>query len=224
MRSIAAMKPCSKFACSVFTTVVLLLIVISFIVRKGDDVFWINSRNTPFLDGAMVLITELGAGWLFLFLLLTTLFIKFRYAVLVVSVWAGHGIVCAILKRGVFGPVKRPVAVLDNTLLHFVPDVNVHSFFSFPSGHTATIFCFAMVSALLIRKRWATLVLCLLALLVGYSRIYLLQHFLVDVAWGAMIGVVCSAVFWFYFETGKLPAWMNGYLKFNRDFSLKLTN
>jgi membrane-associated phospholipid phosphatase len=218
------MKSCTKFSFSFFGFTAACLVVLSLIVPKGSDVVWINSRNTPFLDGAMAFVTDLGAGWLFLFLLLIALFLKFRYAAFVASAWAGHGIVCAILKRGVFGPVKRPVATLDNTLLHFVPDVNVHSFFSFPSGHTATIFCFALVSALLIKNRWATFALCLLALLVGYSRIYLLQHFLVDVAWGAMIGVFCTAGFWIYFEKAKLPAWMNSYLRINRDFSLKLTN
>ncbi len=218
------MKPCAKFTCSIFATTAILLIATSLFVVKGDDVFWINSRNTPFLDAVMVFITGLGAGWLFSLLLVITLFVKFRHSVLVASVWAGHGIVCAVLKKGIFGPVKRPVALLDNSYLHFVPNVDVHSFFSFPSGHTATMFCFAMVSALLIRNRSASVILCLLALLVGYSRIYLLQHFLVDVAWGAMIGVSCTAVFWMYFETAKLPAWMNGYLKINRDFSLKFTN
>ncbi|MFN7792581.1 MAG: phosphatase PAP2 family protein, partial [Cyclobacteriaceae bacterium] len=53
------------------------------------------------------------------------------------------------------------------------------------------------------------------ALVVGYSRVYLLQHFLVDVAAGASIGVVTTYLLWRYFETAKFPSWMNNRLETN---------
>lgn len=85
------------------------------------------------------------------------------------------------------------------------------------------MFCFAFLLSLLIKKRWATVGFLLIALAVGYSRIYLLQHFLVDVAWGAMIGVLFTYFAWRYFETAKLPTWMDRFIKINRDLSLRVT-
>ncbi len=163
----------------------------------------------------MVMITTLGEGLLFLPLLVAMLFVRFRYAILTVTVWIGHGVLCAILKRGLFGILKRPKELIDNSLLHFVPGVEVHSHFSFPSGHTATIFCFAFLLSLFVRNTLATIGLLLVALVVGYSRVYLLQHFLVDVAAGAFIGVVTTYLLWNYFETSKFPSWMNNRLEIN---------
>ena len=214
----------SRFTYAAYSVVAVLLVASSLLIAKGQDVLWINRFHTPFLDRFMVVTTQLGAGFLFLPLLVVLLFVRFRYAVLTALVWIGHGVVCAILKRGVFGPVKRPVALLDNNVLYFVPDVDVHSFFSFPSGHTATMFCFAFLLSLLIKNRWATIALLLVALLVGYSRIYLLQHFLMDVAGGAVIGVSVTYFLWRYFETAKLPTWMNRFIQINRDLSLKVMN
>lgn len=213
---------CSRFTCFAYLVVAVLLVSCSFLIAKGQDVLWINHHHTLFLDRFMVFVTQFGAGFLFLPLLVALLFVRFRYAVLTALVWIGHGIVCAILKRGVFGPVKRPAALLDNDLLYFVPDVDVHHFFSFPSGHTATMFCFAFLLSLLIKNRWATVGLLLMALIVGYSRIYLLQHFLIDVAWGAAIGVLFTYFVWRYFEMAKLPKWMDRFVKINRDFSMRV--
>jgi membrane-associated phospholipid phosphatase len=67
----------------------------------------------------------------------------------------------------------------------------MHSFFSFPSGHSAGAFSlFFMISLILSGKRkFLGVFLFLLAMLTGYSRIYLGQHFPVDVYAGSIIGV-----------------------------------
>ena len=216
--------PYFKFNCWVYGTTALVLVLAALSISKGQDVIWINSRHTLFLNAFMIFITQLGAGLLFLPLLIALLFVRLRYSLLTLSIWIGHGIICAILKRSFFGYLKRPKELLGNDLLYFVPNVDVHSFFSFPSGHTATIFCLAFLLSLLIRKRIASFVFLLIALLVAYSRIYLLQHFLVDVAGGAVIAVVVTYLLWNYFERATLPGWMNHHLKINPNFSLRLTS
>jgi membrane-associated phospholipid phosphatase len=207
---------CSQFACRFYFGFAILLVIAVAFIPKGQDVLWINGFHFYWLDVFMVAMTKLGGGLLFLPLLFVTLFIRFRYALLTAAVWIGHGVVCALLKRGIFGPLKRPKELIDNSLLHFVPGVDVHSYFSFPSGHTATIFCFAFLVSLFIKNTAATVALLLIALVVGYSRIYLLQHFLVDVAAGALIGVIVTYVLWRYFESHKFPAWMNNRIEINR--------
>ncbi|MCA4893862.1 MAG: phosphatase PAP2 family protein [Cytophagales bacterium] len=84
-------------------------------------------------------------------------FVRFRYAIFTATIWIGHGVLCAVLKRGFFGHLKRPKELIDNSLLHFVRGVEVHSHFSFPSGHTATIFCLAFLLSLFVRNAAATI-------------------------------------------------------------------
>ena len=86
----------------------------------------------------------------------------------------------------------RPFEVLNITNL-----INVGSS-SFPSGHTIAAFT---ALALLyrgypkLRHLWFVL-----ALLIGFSRIYLGVHFLTDVAVGALIGYVIGNTTVYYYE------------------------
>ncbi len=64
---------------------------------------------------------------------------------------------------------------------------------SFPSGHTMSAFALAAFSIYLFRaQKWPWIVLFLLALLVGVSRMYLVMHFLRDVLFGSLLGVVVA--------------------------------
>jgi membrane-associated phospholipid phosphatase len=79
----------------------------------------------------------------------------------------------------------RPIAAITNTtVIHTVPGVEVHTTNSFPSGHTGTAFTLFLLGCLLIPNRWFVSVGFVYALLVGYSRIYLAQHFPLDVGGG----------------------------------------
>jgi len=73
--------------------------------------------------------------------------------------------------------------------LYFVDQVSLANNSSFPSGHTATAFAIATVFIILIKNKKWQLPLLAAAVLVGYSRIYLAQHFLMDVLIGAVIGI-----------------------------------
>jgi len=85
-----------------------------------------------------------------------------------------------------------------------VQAVELHSWYSFPSGHTTAFFAFFATLAFLYAeektvpcKQEFGLLCLIMAALGGYSRIYLSQHFLLDVTVGMTIGVICS-VFVFY--------------------------
>lgn len=70
---------------------------------------------------------------------------------------------------------------------------------SFPSGHTADAFAFAMGISLFWRKWTFIIPVFFWAALVGYSRMCLGVHFPSDVLAGAVIGVICAlATYWIF--------------------------
>lgn len=197
------------FAC---TTALFLL---AFIVPRGQDVLWINGHHSYLADGFMRLITNAGDGVIFIPVIVLLTFIKFRYALLAAIVGSAHGVLVAIAKQVLFSGAPRPKSVLSHELLHFVPGVNVHAINSFPSGHTTTAFCLALLIALIFNNRTVSIAALIVALLVGYSRIYLLQHFLVDVAAGALLGSAATFIIWQSLERHLNRPWMNLRLTIN---------
>jgi membrane-associated phospholipid phosphatase len=97
------------------------------------------------------------------------------------------------LKRYVFPDLVRPRMFFEDfASFRQIEDVEYYSSNAFPSGHTATAFTIALIlSIFLTDKRWS-IVFILLAIGVGISRIYLMQHFFVDVYFGAIFGVISA--------------------------------
>ncbi len=93
----------------------------------------------------------------------------------------------------------RPLKYFHNPgWVHIVPTWPYLYDRSFPSGHTEGAFCFLCFLSLLLPKgyrAWGALFF-VIALSVGYSRIYLTAHFFADVYAGSIIGVVmCTIIF-----------------------------
>lgn len=191
-----------------YSVVLAILFLASLMVRKGQDVLWINGHYSEVEDHLFALITNFGNGTIFIVILLATLFIRFQYTVITAIVWVGHGILVSIFKELLFPGLERPRKVLDTSVLHFIPGVDVHGYNTFPSGHTATAFCAALLLTLIYRNKRVGFTMLILALLVAYSRIYLLQHFLMDVAAGAIIGCFTTYVVWEMMEARQKPLWM----------------
>ena len=87
-------------------------------------------------------------------------------------------------------------------VLWLVKGVTLHSIHCFPSGHTATAFTFVLLIALTVKRLDVLILSFIVALLIAYSRIYLGQHFPLDIGGGIIvsIGSVSSSVFvqkWF---------------------------
>lgn len=118
--------------------------------------------------------------------------------------------------------MPRPVTFFENlygssAILPLVDGVVMREWHSFPSGHTATFFVFFTMACLLLtqqrtsptdagtsgKARVMPLILSVAcfccALAGGYSRIYLSQHFLLDVCGGAFIGVLVATATYFIF-------------------------
>lgn len=101
----------------------------------------------------------------------------------------GSGLMVQLIKNLVSAP--RPRLFFEpGRYLHFLDGVSLSGYSSFPSGHTATAFAIATVLVLFMRNTKKQILILGMALLVGYSRIYLAQHFVIDIMIGALIGVI----------------------------------
>jgi membrane-associated phospholipid phosphatase len=189
--------------------VLSLLFVASLGIDKGMDILWINGHHTAFLDLFFKTVTNLGDGLIFIPIVVFACFVRFRHAIAALFASLLHGILVSLFKRVLFPKLERPRKFLGDDLIHFAPGVDVHNFNSFPSGHTATAFCAAFFLTLISGNKAIGVFTLMLAFMVGYSRIYLAQHFLIDVAAGAVVGTFSTYIVWQVMELNQLPLWMN---------------
>ena len=121
-------------------------------------------------------------------------------------------------------PIKWFELNMPDVQLPLTPGVEVHSWFSFPSGHTTSFFALAFVVSILFSRETSTsslsstnrsynylfqTALFFLAALGGYSRIYLSQHFARDVFAGILVGVIVTAVCYAVFSRYEDKKWYN---------------
>jgi membrane-associated phospholipid phosphatase len=165
----------------------------------------LNVFHSEWMDRLFVLITFMGDG-IFLLLVALIMIIARRYelAMKSVMVFLLSGILVQVLKNVITAP--RPKVLLESLGLsyqYFIDGITRIGNSSFPSGHTTTFFALATLLAMQTGNVWRQLLLLLTALLVGYSRIYLGQHFLQDVLMGSVIGV-CTAIPIHFFKVRKI--------------------
>ncbi|NUM50928.1 MAG: phosphatase PAP2 family protein [Flavobacteriales bacterium] len=161
---------------------------------KASIHLFINRFHSSSFDFFFTYFTHLADGLLILFIgIIFFAFNKERSLFILVSFGISSAIT-QILKKVIYHEQLRPsVFFNDLSNLYIVPGVDIHGYFSFPSGHTAGAFCLATCLVLSGSNTKLQLFLLLYALLAAYSRMYLSQHFLVDVVVGSTIGV-CSAL------------------------------
>ena len=162
---------------------------------KGEGFIKLNPYHSPGLDMFFTAYTYVGDG-LFAIGVVVICFFAYKnkkYALSQLIAYLFSGLLAQLLKALVYAP-RPKLFLIPGQYAHFVNEVTLSNGSSFPSGHTATAFAMAMTFVLMTdTKRWQ-LPLLLAAILVGYSRIYLGQHFLLDVLTGAIIGVVSGWV------------------------------
>jgi membrane-associated phospholipid phosphatase len=170
----------------------LAVLVFVLIYGKEGSFLLINSYNTPSLDQVFRFWTYLGDGVIWGPLFLYTLLFRRKFFIAVLA----SVIICTVLthflKRVVFADEMRPVVVLGEDVVHVVKDLHMNRSNSFPSGHTSTAFTLALLMAFLYPRVWAAYFFPLVAFFVGYSRVYLSQHFVTDVCVGMLIGIISS--------------------------------
>lgn len=169
---------------------------ILFIGNKGDFSLWLNSKWSPELDFIFKYMTYIGDGVFLIILTLILIVFSPRIAIALAFTYSFSGMIAQILKRLINSP--RPKMFFDvSTVIHYVDDVEIFSFNSFPSGHTASAFGAFIILAAYTRNKFLKILFFVIAFLVGISRIYLMQHFLLDVYVGSLIGLIIGIVVYY---------------------------
>ncbi|MEI7504003.1 MAG: phosphatase PAP2 family protein [Paludibacter sp.] len=192
---------------------VITLTVLILSNEKADLHLWLTSFNTPGTDDFFRIYTNVG-GSLPYFIAGFLLFYRFRLAVFLLITQIASSLFSVFVKQTWNEPraIKYFADNYPNIKLHEVAGVHLYSFHSFPSGHTITAFAFFMALSFFTTRSYLHFLYFILAVLVGFSRIYLSQHFALDVLVGSLIGVAVTVSWQNYFETLPLK-WAEGSLR-----------
>ena len=197
---------------------VLLILVNFYLVltrQQGEALIAINQLRTPFFDTVFINGTRLGEPIAYLVVVVVMLTFRLRTALFTVITGILAGGLTGLLK--VYFAEARPMRfffenaedtwyslnLFDDTMRNWGDT-------SFPSGHTAAAFAlYSFICFNVRRPKILISILCfLLAIEVGFSRMYLLFHFLRDVTAGAALGLlVAVAMFfaqWHVFRSNRL--------------------
>ena len=190
---------------SLFIIIWTIGMVLSILLEKGEVVVFFSEHRTSFWNAFFTWGTKLAEVPAFVAVAIFLLFFQYRHALAVVLLGGLVTLISYFTKK--LFHVPRPRAYFESlgqfSDLNIVEGVAVHGgATSFPSGHTMAGFAlFTFLMLCLKSKPLATTGFLLLALIVGISRIYLMQHFLEDVLMGSWMGVII-AMLWYQFQLG----------------------
>ena len=171
----------------------MILLLFSFLGGKEDLFLLLNHNLGSTADYFFQYFTHAGDGIFWVPLALYFIFYKRKLLPLILSAIVLSTLLVQTGKKIIYPNEARPTAAIESTLqspIHTVKGVNVHSNNSFPSGHTTTAFSLFLLGCLLLPYTYFWLIGFAAALLAGYSRVYLAQHFPLDV--GA--GMICAVI------------------------------
>ena len=203
-----------------YVGLLLYVLALLYIYPKPELHLLLNSFHTHTVDTFFKYYSTLAEWPLYILALLPIIWKKIEITILFAMSEISGGIILQILKH--FFSSDRPACVFErchDMVLPVVDGVSLHHSNSFPSGHASTFFVFFTCIAIYLAYRYKKsgehsrkklilanllmILLLILAVLGGYSRIYLSQHFLSDVCVGSIIGFITPFLF-FHFAKDKI--------------------
>jgi membrane-associated phospholipid phosphatase len=194
--------------------IVWLLLLPFIFFPKGETSLAINGANSVFFDLFFKNFTKLGEGVFIVFLVLLLLFMRLKWGITFILALTFHLIFITVNKNFIFKDIYRPLGYFNelglNNVLHVVEGVKLHSKHSFPSGHTTGALFGASFILLLFTNKKLAWIMAIIGLLVGYSRVYLGQHFLLDIFFGYFFGVSSTVLAYILiYKIHSRYSWMN---------------
>jgi membrane-associated phospholipid phosphatase len=192
-----------------FIPYIIFLLAGGFILslwNKPDIHLFINKYHSPAFDYFFKYWTLIGLGWLIIPVVLLLSFLRFRYVIISIAAFILTFIINDTIKQILGAP--RPAELFSqlHLPLYLVPGVIAYHWNSFPSGHSAVAFCLFCILALSTKYNLIKFICFIIAFLVAYSRMYLSEHFLIDVYIASIIGVTSALV---TFSIAMKLEWLN---------------
>ena len=188
-------------------TLVLALVlgIVLFLMPKAELHLALCQPHTTFLDTFVPIITNL-VDWLPYLCVVLLLFYRAGWATFLASNLLLSTLIVQPIKHLVHAP--RPLTWfaenMPDVTLPLVEGVRMNHWLSFPSGHTTTFFVlFYSLSIILcaenVKGKTILSILCFLCASFGaYTRIYLSQHFALDIFAGILIAVFSTLVLYYF--------------------------
>jgi len=179
---------------------------------KAASFLDLNAYHHSTLDTIFIWVTFLGNG-VFSVVVFVIFLLQRRWsqATQVMVAFLLSALVAQILKN-LFSMPRPKQFFAPGQYHYFIDGVTGLGFASFPSGHTTSVFALATLLAIFTKNPKAKIAFLLSGIAVGYSRIYLGQHFLGDVLTGSCIGTLTAVlVHWLFVEKlQSLPLFAKG--------------
>lgn len=195
--------------CHIFMTIAGIIVLSLF--DKFQILIFVNSLHTLFLDFLMYHLTRIPELAIVLFTFVLSFLFEKRIFLAVIISFLIASLIIFSLKFMVFSDIKRPLEWISKNAhiqLHFNPNIKLHLNSSFPSGHTFAAFCSMTCLALITKNGWLQFFFFLAAFAMGISRVYVLQHYFLDVFFGAQIGFWVAFLVHFYITRNlTTPKW-----------------
>lgn len=170
--------------------IALIFILLSLWEGRNAVFLSLNADLGKKADTFFSLCTDAAEGWIWIpyFILLVTLFKKDGRVI--IYNFLTSTLLTQIPKQFIWPNSTRPTASgIDPLQIHTIPGIELHSLNSFPSGHTATAFTIFLLTVYFFPQPRIMMIGFIYALLCGYSRIYLGQHFPLDIAGGILVAI-----------------------------------
>lgn len=183
---------------------------------KYETLMAINGFNSPAGDAMMYHITRLPELAMIVFVIVLSLFFERRTFLAAVLAMSVCGLSILLFKHVLFSEYTRPFQWLDanHIRFHAVSGIRLHANGSFPSGHTMSAFCALALAGFISKRGSVQLLLFILACASAYSRVYVAQHFLMDVYAGGLIGYTLAFFFYTLFQNRfTTPYWQSSFIR-----------
>ncbi len=200
----------NKLLIALYASIILTLTYFLLNYDKVQIHVYLNQFvGNKLFDNFFYYITYLGDGSVAFILLLFILFYNVRLGICCTTSFLVAAIVSTILKYGFYDDVMRPWFVFQYFVkipITYVDTDNLNIHNSFPSGHSTQVFAIFICLAFFAKKNLNKLLFLALSLLTAFSRVYLSQHWLVDITVVSLIGSSTSLLLYYYFITkDRLP-------------------
>ncbi|WP_436517614.1 phosphatase PAP2 family protein [Ekhidna sp. To15] len=178
------------------------LAVVYFLYKShGEFVLWLNGLHNPVWNFFFKYWTHTGDAIFFTIITVVLIFFKRRFGLILGLSGISVALVSLFFKHILFPEAQRPIIYFRGyEVLDFVDGVTILSQYSFPSGHAMAVFAMASFVALMLQNNNYSSILFIGATLTAISRIYLVQHFLIDILAGSLIGITIGTMYYMAFE------------------------